>query len=381
MDQAELCKICNSAASKYCCPRCNILYCSLSCYKSEQHGQCSESFYRENVIQEMTFAKDEQEAAQSSGKMMDILKRLGEADLQDGTLYDVEEDVDDDDEERFEEIDSDDGENFQNLADRLGGIDLDNADAVWGQLTDEERREFQNLLENGDISQILPIVEPWWTRDYNVELIQSANSKKLSGGEKDLIEKCPALKKGVKNFKDLCSKDPSPLMKFNLANILAAYALAFRYFNGDFKECLQEVANCLISICGNLKHNTIYHSEKLAVESVCHDCRQEQLPADHETALLIAQDVREIFDGPLNCGIKYKKHFVLAALSDVHRLLSQAKRDDKQLQQTESEKHKKGEFSSKYSDDIGQLPHLELGKLKSCTKKIEFMLSYVKDYL
>lgn len=380
MDQAEVCQICNSAASKYCCPRCNILYCSLSCYKSEQHGQCSESFYRENVIQEMAFAKDKQEAAQSSGKMMDILKRLDEADFQDGAaLFDGEED----EEERFEEIDSDDAEDVDDLAKRLGGVDLDNADAVWGHMTEEERREFQNFLVNGDMSQIIPIVDPWWTRDYKIELVQSTSSSaKLSEGERDLIENCPRLKKGIHNFKDLCSKDPSPLMKFGLANVLAAYALVFRYFNGDFKECLLEVANCLISICGNFKHSTIYHSEKLAVESVCHECRQEQLPADHETALLLAQDVREIFDGPLNCGSKYRKHFVLAALSDVHRLLSRAKRDEKQLsQRNESEKQAKGEFSSKFSDDVGQLPYLELGKVKSCIKKVDFMLSYVKDYM
>lgn len=374
MDQAEVCQICNSSASKYCCPRCNILYCSVSCYKSGQHSQCSESFYRENVIQEMALAKDEQEAAQSSGKMMDILKRLDEADFQGEALFDAE-----DDEERFEEIDSDDAEDVPDLGERLGGIDLDNADAVWGKLTDEEQKEFQNFLEHGDMSQIIPIVEPWWARDYNIELIQSASSMKQSEGERDLIESCPRLKKGIRNFKDLCSKDPSPLTKFSLANILAAYALVFRYFNGDFKDCLVEVTNCLISICGSFKHNTIYHSEKLAVESVCHECRQEQLPADHETALLLAQDVREIFDGPLNCGDKYRKHFVLAALSDVQRLLSQAKRDEKQPVRNDSEAQTKGEFRSKYSDEVGQLPYLELGKVKSCVKKVEFMLSYVKD--
>lgn len=367
---------CNSAPSKYSCPRCNILYCSLPCYKSEQHANCSESFYRENVIQEMASSKDDQEAAQTSKAMMDILKRLDGTDGE--PSFDEEEE--DDDEERLVEIDSDDAEDIPSLAERLGGIDLDNADAVWEQLTEEERLEFQNMLESGDISQVMPELEPWWMGKYEVELVQTVDGNKQSAGEKNLLEKCPPVKKNIKCFKEICSKEPSMFMEFNLANILASYALTYRYFNGDFKECIPEAVNCMISICGNLKHNAVYDSEKLAVESVCHECRQEQLPADGETSSLLAQDVKQFFAGPSNCGAKYRKHFVLAALSDVHRLLGQAKRDDKQRQDS-GKAATKGEFSSKFSDEIGQLEHLEAGKLKSCIKKLEFVLSYAQDYL
>lgn len=322
---------------------------------------------------------DEQESAQSSKAMMDILKRL------DGTAeapFGDEEEEDEDDENRFEEIDSDDEENIASLAERLGGIDLDNADAVWEQLTKEERMEFQNILESGDVSQIMPELEPWWMGQYKVDLVQSAEGNKLSTGEKELLEKCPPIKKNIKCFKELCSKEPSTFMKFNLANILAAYALTYRYFNGDFKDCIPEAVNCMISICGNFKCNTIYDCEKLAVESVCHECRQEQLPADSETSLLLAQDVEQFFAGPSNCGVKYRKHFVLAALSDAHRLFSLAKKDDQQRQkQGESGKAAIGEFSSKFCDQVGQLDYLEPGQLKSYIKKLDFVLSYAKDYL
>lgn len=37
---------CHSQTFKYSCPRCNIKYCCLYCYRSEGHQQCSEAFYK-----------------------------------------------------------------------------------------------------------------------------------------------------------------------------------------------------------------------------------------------------------------------------------------------------------------------------------------------
>ncbi|XP_063237126.1 zinc finger HIT domain-containing protein 2 [Bacillus rossius redtenbacheri] len=49
----RLCSICRSVPQKYVCPRCNAPYCSLPCYKSPAHSNCSEAFYRECVMEEM----------------------------------------------------------------------------------------------------------------------------------------------------------------------------------------------------------------------------------------------------------------------------------------------------------------------------------------
>ena len=40
------CKLCLKEEGIYTCPRCNIIYCSLQCYKCEAHANCSESFYK-----------------------------------------------------------------------------------------------------------------------------------------------------------------------------------------------------------------------------------------------------------------------------------------------------------------------------------------------
>lgn len=59
-------------------------------------------------------------------------------------------------------LDSDDESEGADLAERLAGIDLDNADQVWEQLSEEERRQFEELLQSGDVSEVVPTWEPWW---------------------------------------------------------------------------------------------------------------------------------------------------------------------------------------------------------------------------
>ena len=43
------CFFCNKS-SKYTCPQCLVRYCSTDCYKCNQHLECSENFYKEQVI-------------------------------------------------------------------------------------------------------------------------------------------------------------------------------------------------------------------------------------------------------------------------------------------------------------------------------------------
>ena len=45
-DYPSVCPLCLKQPSKYTCPRCNTRYCSVDCYKSEKHRDCSEMFYK-----------------------------------------------------------------------------------------------------------------------------------------------------------------------------------------------------------------------------------------------------------------------------------------------------------------------------------------------
>lgn len=92
--------------------------------------------------------------------MQEILNRLYEGQA-------MEEDnmgESDADEEDFYEADSDDtvSDTDEDLAARLAGVDLDDADQVWQKLSKHEKEEFQRLLASGDTCQIVPDWQPWW---------------------------------------------------------------------------------------------------------------------------------------------------------------------------------------------------------------------------
>ena len=70
------CELCSERDSLYTCPKCNKLYCSMNCYRDpNKHLECSESFYQEQVINELKMCKIDDE---SKHRMVDILKRNAE---------------------------------------------------------------------------------------------------------------------------------------------------------------------------------------------------------------------------------------------------------------------------------------------------------------
>ena len=128
------------------------MYCGIGCYKSLSHSQCSEAFYKECVQDELlsrsTQFSDDANSVQE--KTSQILKKARSAE--------EEEESDD-----FV-LDSDDEEE---LSDRLANVDLDDSDQVWKSLTAEERRDFKNKLNSGELYKLVPHEERteggvWW---------------------------------------------------------------------------------------------------------------------------------------------------------------------------------------------------------------------------
>ncbi|XP_037078776.1 zinc finger HIT domain-containing protein 2-like [Pollicipes pollicipes] len=123
---AGTCTFCANGA-KYVCPRCGVPYCSLPCYRSSRHERCSEGFYRECVMDSL---RREQPDPAVRRRMEETLAR--EARLQ----------ADD------EPADSDDSDSEDELSERMRGVDLDDAEAVWSRLTPAERDEFRRQVIN-----------------------------------------------------------------------------------------------------------------------------------------------------------------------------------------------------------------------------------------
>ena len=71
----------------------------------------------------------------------------------------IDPNADDGDEDEEDLLDSDDDDE---LSDRMAGVDLDDADAIWKGLTPGERKEFERFVDSGDISKMVPEYKPWW---------------------------------------------------------------------------------------------------------------------------------------------------------------------------------------------------------------------------
>lgn len=90
---------CKERIRLYTCPRCGIGYCGSDCYKSFSHIDCSESFYKQCVEEELKSQEHEPALKQ---KMVDILKRIHETDVDDilqEDTYEEDSPLDSDDEE------------------------------------------------------------------------------------------------------------------------------------------------------------------------------------------------------------------------------------------------------------------------------------------
>ncbi|KAG1665787.1 hypothetical protein FOA52_002882 [Chlamydomonas sp. UWO 241] len=210
-ERRVVCKVCLKQFSRYTCPRCNVAYCSLPCFK--QHGEsCTESFYRDQVDGEMRglLTNDADKRA-----VLSILKRFhedttadaaagpmtaafgggggGESDDEGGADGNGEDGGDGDDED-------DDGgdalfgllsdESLERLLAKVAAAaemaEPGDIDALMAQLsvdesdvTPSELRALAAAAARGALSSTLLPWQPWWAGEAAVGLRLSANGTPL----------------------------------------------------------------------------------------------------------------------------------------------------------------------------------------------------------
>lgn len=229
-ERSPVCMLCKCKPSLYTCPRCNLPYCSLPCYKSPEHSSCSEDFYKESVLQELKeMGKTEAEgrkkmqeiliglrrkAEMTDGGMESLLKKegvLSEASEQGqmdtninieavellsrlAELQESEEDNAEELETILEKLQTVGGteddteneldENNSDLDERLQELDLNrlSEEQLWGLLNKQEKEKFVGLLKHGALGGLVPQWKPWWERHEEggkvlVEVLQEEMSK------------------------------------------------------------------------------------------------------------------------------------------------------------------------------------------------------------
>lgn len=63
-------------------------------------------------------------------------------------------------------------------------------------------------------------------------------------------------------------KKPADCVKYNLINVLAAYAFTMKYFNGECHDFVQESISCIMSLSLAMKNGQNFEDFETAVKSV-----------------------------------------------------------------------------------------------------------------
>lgn len=298
IERGRLCSVCATKFGRYTCPRCNAASCSLPCYKAHS-TKCTEAFYKDSVEEELRSQRADEE---SQKRMLQLLKHMK-------------------DQEDEEEEDEHEEEAYYRLAQLSTEENLS-----LEHLTPEQREDFKRSLVDGRISDMITPWQPWWLQPAS-GLIVPVETKREDENEnesesEDEVEveerKPPPVLPDIPPLSTLLSKEPSPLLAFNLLDILFSYAYVMRYFNGEPDSEASDASSFLVEISAVLQSNAVHQSPDAAFDACLANILKPSVSGSSDFGLAVVDDVRQIVA---------QKHFTLMALSDLHALLGRAAAD------------------------------------------------------
>lgn len=317
MEPVGLCGFCpggEALPARYTCPRCNAPYCSLRCYRA--HGSCAEDFYRDQVLREL------RGRSASPSRLAGALRRLRE---QRET------------EDEPEEIGLRPGPRPNGLS------------GLWESLSPAEKAAFERLLSRGDAGRLLPPWRPWWWGRGGgprfMEELDRAPGRDLSEPETapestapesvddaaavPLAEDSaaavpPAVPSRIPALASLSRCPPSPLVRFQLPNVLFAYAHTLAlYHGGDDDALLSDFCATLLDVSGALGAQQVFDSTEEALQAAAHVLEAGEHPPGPLGTRGAMQEVARILlgEGPIN-----QKGYTLTALGHLAQTLGRARK-------------------------------------------------------
>uniref|UniRef100_A0A1J3CU49 Zinc finger HIT domain-containing protein 2 n=1 Tax=Noccaea caerulescens TaxID=107243 RepID=A0A1J3CU49_NOCCA len=258
-----ICHVCNKQFSQYTCPRCNFRYCSLPCYKSHS-GQCTESFMRENVVDELRQVRSDD---QTKTKMLEILKRF----------HSEEEEEED---WGIDSITDDEGSSLT-LAEEIIQKILTGDEVNLDDLSLEERKGFQRALASGELSKMIEPWKPWWLRPCARTISLGTGGTQLVQCVAEEEEEEAAMVSEIPRGPDtplislskLSSTNPSPLLPLHLLDIVYSYCFTLRIYNGEWQSDSLGSATMVLTVSSVLGQNsqpeTIKEMLSFCLEQTC----------------------------------------------------------------------------------------------------------------
>nr|XP_035957087.1 zinc finger HIT domain-containing protein 2 [Halichoerus grypus] len=316
MEPAGPCGFCPAGASqpaRYTCPRCNVPYCSLRCYRA--HGTCAEAFYRDQVVGEL------RGRSASPSRLASALRRLRE--------------------QRETEDDPEDAGLRPGPA--PGGFTR-----LWELLAPAEKAAFERLLSRGEAGRLLPPWRPWWWgRGAGSRLLEEVDDAadrdpaeleptpartspapvKEAAAEPFLEDapeaRAPAVPTRIPTLASLSRSPASPLVRFQLPNVLFSYAHTLALYHGGDDALLSDFCATLLGVSGALGAQQVFTSAEEALQAAAQVLEAgEHPPGPLGTRGAMREAARILMgEGPAD-----QKGYTLAALGHLARTLGRARK-------------------------------------------------------
>ncbi|XP_057282037.1 zinc finger HIT domain-containing protein 2 [Pezoporus wallicus] len=254
---AAPCGSCGSAAAPYTCPRCQLRVCSVRCYRA--HGACAEAFYRRQVLQALEAERGSPAGRDRLASAFRRLQRLREAEASAGPTE----------------------------------------DELWASLRPAERDDFLRLLDSGQAAALLPPWTPWWRRRRGPD--EAEAPAPLPPGPAPPL---PALS-------SLPAPPPSPLLPFQLPNVLYGYAFALSLHHGD-ESLLPELPAAAVAVSAALRTRCPFSSTAEALEAARRDAEAAGLPLCPLGPAGTALAVAELLEGGVEAALGHLERLLRA---------------------------------------------------------------------
>mmetsp|Transcript_11881 Transcript_11881/g.13782 ORF Transcript_11881/g.13782 Transcript_11881/m.13782 type:complete len:337 (-) Transcript_11881:43-1053(-) len=254
----RICQVCARKESKYKCPKCNVSYCTVDCYRSHGTG-CTEKFFKKHVKDEMSLRKHENKNLLSKQRLetMKMLQRNRSQFDDDCDEGSYEEEEEEDLVERLEKLLGVEIDQDQHMSQLDNLLDEVPADRLENILTPKELEQFRKEISSGNIYQI-QAWQPWWCQDVNVytkyrrsnfaPIISVAGADDCVSIQNILTKpkypcSCPCVFRfkpvptqacnPLPSLSELTTTAPSPEVVYHVCDVVSAYIEVMRKFNGE----------------------------------------------------------------------------------------------------------------------------------------------------
>eukprot|EP00923_Selenidium_pygospionis_P018890 GHVN01032987.1.p1 GENE.GHVN01032987.1~~GHVN01032987.1.p1 ORF type:complete len:338 (-),score=22.70 GHVN01032987.1:804-1817(-) len=232
-----LCQVCQGAPYHYTCPRCEIIYCSMTCY-AVHSSECTEAFYKTQVEANLKIdaqleghGNSETGLGDERSRLEGVLHQLNKLDVNPNDLLQISASPAEPP-ECDENVTQRSHDTFVDT-ERLGQLKRLALDGVIGpeHLTPKELQAFKSDVLRG----VIPVraKKPWWQTV--VLEVHDANRCDSMMAPKKSQKQCHAIGEGA--HPHLCCSGerrtgPNPRVIFSILQTLFAYVHMFRCYGG-----------------------------------------------------------------------------------------------------------------------------------------------------